>query len=207
MTVHTIYLSGATGLTLNAFPDSEDLDDWSSLKVAGSAGSSPNAGRYSFSLDDANGTQWTVFEGASQPSSWTTYFAKVALDSGGSSSSSGTIVIPVVGVVAATVDGSTIRLSTGDSAATVTVATVDSNLDAVDCSGLTLQVVIESLDKTDATTIADGSITKTTTTVAFAVPSSVRAAERTWRWSLRNTSNDVAIMGGYLYVQYAPEAD
>lgn len=88
---------------------------------------------------------------------------------------------------------------------THTVTTVDSDGTAVNCSALTLEVIIEQLDRTDVVTIANADITKTTTTVAFAVSASINKAEHQYRWALRNASTGAVIMYGPYVIQYAAD--
>ena len=88
---------------------------------------------------------------------------------------------------------------------THTVTTVDSDGAAVNCSALTLEVIIEQLDRTDVVTIANASITKTTTTVAFAVANTYHTTEANYRWALRRTDTGVVIMHGPYVVQYAAD--
>ena len=86
---------------------------------------------------------------------------------------------------------------------THTVTTIDSDGTAVNCSALTLEVVIEQLDRTDVVNIANANITKTSTTVAFAVSSSINKAEHQYTWALRNTSTGQVIMRGPYVIEYA----
>lgn len=88
---------------------------------------------------------------------------------------------------------------------THTVTTVDSDGAAVNCSAMTLEVVIEQLDRTDVVTIANASITKTSTTVAFAVSSTYHAAESQYRWALRRTDTNLVLMFGPYVVEYAAD--
>jgi hypothetical protein len=88
---------------------------------------------------------------------------------------------------------------------THTITTVDADGNAVDCSGMTLEVVIEKLDRTDVVTIANASITKTTTTVAFAVANTDHTTEANYRWALRRTDTGVVIMQGPYIVHYAAD--
>lgn len=67
---HTVYLTQPTGGTYYAYPVSQSLASWATYRVALTEASSPNSGRYSGTLDDANGTTWQVFSGSSQPASW-----------------------------------------------------------------------------------------------------------------------------------------
>lgn len=88
---------------------------------------------------------------------------------------------------------------------THTITTVDADGNAVDCSGMTLEVVIEKLDRTDVVTIANASITKATTTVAFAVANTYHTTEANYRWALRRTDTGVVIMQGPYIVHYAAD--
>lgn len=88
---------------------------------------------------------------------------------------------------------------------TFTIATVDADGNPVDCSALALEVVIEQLDRTDLVVIPNGSISKTSTTVAFAVSSTYHASEAQYRWALRRTDTNVVIMHGPYVVSYAAD--
>lgn len=67
---HTVYWAAATGGAYYAFPSSQSLDDWTTYRVQLSEGVGANVGRYTGSLDDAHGTSWFLFSGATQPASW-----------------------------------------------------------------------------------------------------------------------------------------
>lgn len=88
---------------------------------------------------------------------------------------------------------------------TFTITTVDGLGNAVDCSAMTLEVVIEKLDRTDVVTIADANITKTSTTVSFSVASTYHTTEANYRWALRRTDTGVVIMFGPYVVDYAAD--
>jgi hypothetical protein len=90
---------------------------------------------------------------------------------------------------------------------THTITTVDSDGAAVNCSALTLEVVIERLDRTDATVIANASLTKTSTTVAFTVNESSTKTEKLQRWALRRTDTGVVIMYGPYVIEHVPHQD
>ena len=90
---------------------------------------------------------------------------------------------------------------------THTITTVDADGNAVDCSAMTLEVVIEKLDRTDVVTIANASITKTSTTVSFAVSSTYHTTEANYRWSLRRTDTGVVIMYGPYVIEHVPHQD
>ena len=70
MATHTVYLTQPTGGTYYAYPVGQSLASWATYRVQLAEAVAPNLGRYSGSLDDANGTTWQVFSGASQPASW-----------------------------------------------------------------------------------------------------------------------------------------
>lgn len=58
-----------------------------------------------------------------------------------------------------------------------------------DYTAKTLQLIFETNEGVDVATIADGSITKATTSITFAVPAAVTASQRILRWSLRDTAS------------------
>jgi hypothetical protein len=76
-----------------------------------------------------------------------------------------------------------------------------------DVEGLTLAAVFETADKTDVGTIADGDITKSTTTAAFALTAALTASERTLRYTIKDTATDETLASGKLFVTYDAQAD
>lgn len=61
----------ATGVTdLYAFPVGKSLADWSTYRVLFTEGTDDDTELYTATVDTANGTNWVVFEGATQPASW-----------------------------------------------------------------------------------------------------------------------------------------
>ena len=82
---------------------------------------------------------------------------------------------------------------------------------SVTCSkavdGLTLEVVVETTDKTDVATIADGSITKSGTTATFSLTTAITASERTLRYTVKNTADDETLASGKLFVTYDAQGD
>lgn len=76
---HTVYYSAASGGTYYAYPIGQSLADWTTYRSQLSPGSSPNASRYSGTLNDAHGLAWVVFSGASQPASWDAAVADIDL--------------------------------------------------------------------------------------------------------------------------------
>lgn len=67
---HTVYYAAATSGTYYAYPVTQSLADWATYSVALSEGVGANIGRYTGTLDDANGATWYLFPSASQPTSW-----------------------------------------------------------------------------------------------------------------------------------------
>jgi hypothetical protein len=90
---------------------------------------------------------------------------------------------------------------------THTLTTVDSDGTAVNCSAMTLEFVLESLDRTDVTTVANANITKTSTTVSVAIGESFNKLEHSYRWALRRTDNGNVIMYGPYVIEHAPHQD
>jgi len=79
MATHIAYYLAATGKTLYAFPVAHSLANWTTYRVELTEAASPNAGRYSGTLDDANGDEWWLFNGSSQPTDWDEAVASVVL--------------------------------------------------------------------------------------------------------------------------------
>ena len=76
-----------------------------------------------------------------------------------------------------------------------------------DVSATAVAVTIETGDKTDVATIADGSLTKTSSSVAFSLSSSVTASERTLRFAVRKTADSAVVASGKIYVTYDAKGD
>ena len=69
---YEIIYNGETGKTYSVMPiaDTLSLADWSTLRVAMTEESSPNAGQYAGTVDTTVSEAWALFESASQPSDW-----------------------------------------------------------------------------------------------------------------------------------------
>ena len=117
---------------------------------------------------------------------------------------SSTYLPTIVGSIVARNSMTTLEAFVGETY-THTITTVDADGNAVDCSGMTLEVIIEKLDRTDVVTIADANISKTTTTVSFAVSNTYHTTEANYRWALRRTDTGVVIMQGPYVVHYAAD--
>jgi hypothetical protein len=66
----TLTIASIAGQTYYAFPSNQSFADWSTHRVAFAAGSSPNASRYTASVDETASTVWFAFAGSSQPAEW-----------------------------------------------------------------------------------------------------------------------------------------
>jgi len=118
----------------------------------------------------------------------------------------GLTVVPLTAVVQSRVDGTTISVFTSETV-TVGIAVVDAQGQPVTVTSLTLSIVIERSNGLDVSTIADGSITKTGSTISFAVPSQVSANEGVYRWTLRSTVGNGVLLQGPLIVTYVATVD
>ena len=110
----------------------------------------------------------------------------------------------VAGYVVKRTDSTTLEAFVGETY-THTIATIDSQGNAVNCSSLSLEVVIEKLDRTDIVTIPNSSIVKTSTTVSFSVAASYHVSEANNRWALRRTDTNAVIMHGPYVIKYAAD--
>lgn len=81
MSNQTVRFSETTGQALYAFPRSFVFSAWAASKVAIPESSTPNLGKYTATLDDAIDTEWAIFSGASQPSSWDAEIGSISLAS------------------------------------------------------------------------------------------------------------------------------
>ena len=79
----------------------------------------------------------------------------------------------------------------------------------LDTTAIPLEVIVESRDKTDVATVADGSITKTATTIQFttlAADANATAADK--KWAVRRTDTKVVVgLHGEYVVEYAATGD
>lgn len=98
--------------------------------------------------------------------------------------------------VQASTQGSTLNLYV-DESHSVTITTED-------YSALTLKVVFESKFGVDVATIADGDLTKSSSSVAFSIPADVTSKVQDLFWSIRDTSADKVLVNGLCLVDYSP---
>lgn len=106
----------------------------------------------------------------------------------------GVVVLPVAGSVTSAVDGTNITLRT-NATTTITVST------SADLSAKTLRIVAEDETGTDVFTVANGSITKTSNTIAFSITSG--SVVRELQWACRDVSNGEAYLVGSMNIKHA----
>lgn len=115
-------------------------------------------------------------------------------------------IFPLEGRVASRVSGTNIHLFTKETV-TVTISVVDAEGNAVDLTGRTLEIAFENIRGTDVAIVADGDITKSSNSAAFAIPSAVTNAAGDKPWSMRDTSNNAVLVRGFVQVAYAAESE
>lgn len=198
MATHTVYLNWSTGATIYWYPNAEALTDWTTYRVAATETNSDGA--YVATIPDSG--WYTAFVGASQPSSFDDgikeWYGALA---------DNTVAIKektdLIGTAAATVPvrsrGTTLQLYVGETQ-TVTIAT------ATDISGNTMYVEFDDVRGTSIATIADGSLTKTSTTLAFAATAAMTSAARTLTYAARDTTTEEVYLYGKCVVDYQPLA-
>lgn len=117
----------------------------------------------------------------------------------------GAVVVPLLGQIQSRTEGTTIRVYTQETT-TITLAVVNAMGEPVDLDGMTLSLVIERAKGGDISVIDDGDIAVNESTISFAIPAEVSAAEGYHNWALRGSDGTV-LMQGPLIVEYAPEVD
>lgn len=209
MATQTVEFQAPTGLTLTAklFAEGSDTVAYTASAVTEQT-NRKGIYRATFSSVSADDYQLIALDGTVPVAIWWAYVEDTAttfITGERVGYLNGSIYIPnLVGQVVARGAQTTLEAFIGETY-THTIVTVDGDGNAVDCSAMTLEVVIEKLDRTDVVTIANASITKTTTTVAFAVANTYHTTEANYRWALRRTDTGVVIMHGPYVVQYAAD--
>lgn len=113
-------------------------------------------------------------------------------------------VNPVAPTSVSRVSGVTIKAYLNESMDVPPITTYDFDGTGFDPSGTTCEAIIETLDGTDVEVIADGSLTKTTSTVAFTTAAATNASEQQKRWAIRVvTGKQVLAHGPYVVEQVA----
>jgi len=124
-------------------------------------------------------------------------------DAGGGGGTNPVVVYPVISNSPQRTNETTLKAYIGESSP-FDVAPVDAQGNAVDTTGMTLQVTIEDRQTNDVEVIADGAITKTATSYSFTtVTSNITLGQKTW--SCRNIAGgDLVISTGNYVVSPAP---
>lgn len=209
MATQTVEFEAPTGLTLTAklFTEGSDTVAYTASAVSEETN---RKGIYAatFSSVAADDYQLIAFDGTDPVAVWWAYIEDTAstfVTGQRVGFINGSIYIPnLVGTVVTRTATTTLEAFVGETY-THTITTVDADGNAVDCSAMTLEVVIEKLDRTDVVTIANASISKTSTTVSFEVANTYHTAEANYRWALRRTDTGVVIMYGPYIVHYAAD--
>lgn len=200
MASYTDYLDFTTGVTLYAEP--RPSTNPPAATVAYTENPSVN-GEYSATLDDM--TDYVVRQQAGgSPASTDT--AVAAVTNSITLTSAAVTVTPVQGVVSSPVTATNITVFKGETK-TIAIAVTDADGNAVDVSGMTLEVAIEDLSGTDIASVADGSITKVTSTASFNAPSAATSSVGEYVWAMRQTTGDAVLMHGRWTVLNAADVD
>ena len=125
-----------------------------------------------------------------------------ALGDAGGGSSNPVIVYPVISNSPQRTNETTLKAYINETSP-FNIAPVDASGNAVDTTGMVLEVIIEDRATTDIETIPNGSITKTATSYSFStVTSNLTLGQK--QWSCRDTSNgDLVISTGNYVVSYS----
>lgn len=110
--------------------------------------------------------------------------------------------------------GNNVDLVTGETPLDAFDVLADSSGNIPDLNTLTLEVIIETINKATRIVIADANIARDVEYASPSVPSAATAMWRwpsgvttnpsEWRWSLRETANDTRLAGGLVTVTYEP---
>lgn len=107
----------------------------------------------------------------------------------------------LIGTYAATVpvrsSGTTYQMYVGETS-NITITT------STDYSAETLTIEVDDRDGTSVATIADGSITKTSTTISFAATAAMTSKARILLYAVRKASNSEVLLHGKIVVDYMP---
>ena len=188
--IHTV-----TGLTFYAFPVSPTypLSTWTTNRVL----MTENSKMYSCSIDLGLSSNWAVFSGATQPTSYDAALYQDDFSSNGALTSIPVNITP--GSISAIHrgDGSNVRLFINENA-NVVIPT------SLDVSAYNLVFRVEDTDRANVLSIPNGSIARTSTSFTVLIPSTVTNQLRDLIWSLRSTTDDKVLVHGTMSVDYVP---
>lgn len=114
-------------------------------------------------------------------------------------------VYPIFARASSVVANTDIKTFVGETRS-ITIFPLDEDGDSIDPSGLTLAITIEDQEGTDLETIADGSITKTSTSFTF-LTSTANNTVGVYKWSCRVTGTSLVIGKGDYIVKHAAATD
>ncbi len=153
----------------------------------------------------AEQTQYEVFEAASGAGNEAA--TDLAIGAIGVLAIAEVSVTPVQGLLSGSLSGTTNVTIYQDETKSLSIGVTDIDGNAVDVSGMTLEIVIEDIEGNDIATIVDGSITKVTSTVTFEIPPAASAKVGDYQWSLRRSAGNAVLMHGVWTVKYAADND
>jgi hypothetical protein len=199
--------SGATGLELAVYQDGVLINDDGNDALTEKGGS---YGRFETIVSQAlAGTYEGVVFNSSGVAIASGYFDSVDLLIGGpattGSGSPNVVVYPLSSTFPLRVAGTTVVSFEGESV-DVTITPTDALGQSVDTTGLTLEVTISDRAKVELETIADGDITKTSTSFTFPTSAANASAFSGGCWACRRTDTKEVISYGQYHVYHAPGA-
>jgi hypothetical protein len=150
---------------------------------------------YEGTIDLDKSYNWIVFEGATTPTSYDDALYE-ELFTVGANIAGGITITPATISQINRGDQSEMYLLYNENK-TVVIPT------SSDFSTLSLKFVVENESKTNIYEVADGSISKTTTTITVPITPAVTGNTGQYSFSFRRTSNDEVIIYGAIYVNYA----
>ncbi len=182
-----------TGRVLYAYPDGASLATWTTNRVLLTEGTGANVGRYTANLDDTVDGLWRLFEGATQPTSWSNSIEYFPIKSNAT-----VIVTPSVGL--------------GDYDVTTRELTLPINADYT-----IIRVVVDSegnqitlppgciFHLTDANEVHLADFTPTITGAAYTVviPRNLTTQQRTINFAFRDPTTNIALDYGTIQFIYA----
>ena len=182
-------LHPTTGLTLYAFPidPAYPLSSWTTNRVL----MSENSKMYYATIDLSKSFHWAVFQGATQPTDYDlalyedTFYTATAVN-----------ITPGSSTAINRGDTSNIRLFFNEN----TLVVIPSS---IDLTALNIKFVLEDSTKANLISLANGSITRTSTTFSVLIPNTVTNTLQDLIWSLRTTADDKVLLRGTMSVEYA----
>jgi hypothetical protein len=198
MTATLIPFSSEPGFTYKALPESGLLSQYA---AAASATPVPGQlGKFTITVDPDVSQVWYVFRGTTQPAGWHLWIEKIDFTQNTVS------VYPVTASGQQRVQETTLELFVGE-AVPVSLSLADADGNPISLAGRTLQVVLEGRRRADRQVIANGSISRTGSTIGFTVGSPTTSVEGPGSWAVRDTTSGEVLAAGVLQVKYAPRQD